>query len=172
MKINLNKLLQITKIVVTAGLLILFLFLIYQKLVPNNSLTYNYNFSGQERFIQGFYPEGRVAQYDDLQRIIFEPVYLDVYSPRTFKKAKVILRYYRPYDVQAKFGLKLVQNDWAFYFEELPETPDGYIDYEMEFDLTNAERIKNKYKFILAFQELGITNEKVLVDSIKITLEK
>ena len=172
MKINLSKLLQIIKIVVTVGLLILFFFLIYQKIVPTKSLTYDYDFSGQERFVQGFYPEGRVAQYDDLQRIIFEPVYLDVYAPQKFKKAKVNLHYYRPYDVQAKFGIKLKQNDWAFFFEELPETPDGYIDYEMEFNLENAERIKNKYKFILAFQELGITNEKVLIDNIQIALEK
>ncbi len=167
-----NKTLKICKLTIISFLVTVFVILVWEKVALSNSLSYEYNFSTEPSFIQGFFPEGRILQTDEWQQINSEPVYITVYTPREYKTANIKFRYYKPYDAQAKLGLKLNVNDWAFYFNELKETPDGFFDQEMEFDLAQAERINNKYKFILAINEFGWTGDKFLADNIQIEFIK
>jgi hypothetical protein len=79
-------------------LLILTLIFLYLKVVPFGSITYTRDYTSNWRsgkgFIYGFTPAERVdLKSADVPRLIGDPVYFSVFTPRTFDKAKVTITY-------------------------------------------------------------------------------
>lgn len=143
-----------------------------QKLVLANSVTYEVDFVKSNQFVRGPYPEGRVEQSESSVLVKYEPVYFSIYSPRHFKQAKVTIRYKKTADLKSQLGLKLNLNKWAFFFEDLPETGDQFIEYELIFDLANAEYFKNNIKFIIAAPGIDSHKGVIEIDRIKFDLLK
>ncbi len=171
MKISEKNFLFTVKILIWLIFAIIIVFLVWQKAAPAGQVTYFWDFSEKPRFISDFYPVGRVALTDGMQIINSEPVYIDVYSPRRFSKAKVKIVYRSP-ALETKFGIKLNVNDWGFYFEKLPATGEQFQEADLEFSLAKAQLIGNKIKFSLAGPEIDSSVEKIILDSIEINLIK
>ena len=106
----------------------------------------------------------------ETKRVMGEPVYIDVYAPLEFKKAKVNLRYLNNTGLEIKFGLKLNVNDWSFYMIKMNALPNKFIEQAFEFDLTQAERIKNKIRFIIAAPGIKNANGDLLIDNVGIQM--
>ena len=159
---------KITKITLLVLFVLLLVFLSWQK--SARSAVYMDNFSDQGKFIFGLYPAGRIVQLVETQRVIGEPVYIDVYAPLEFKKAKVNLRYLNNTGLEIKFGLKLNVNDWSFYMIKMNALPNKFIEQAFEFDLTQAERIKNKIRFIIAAPGIKNANGDLLIDNVGIQM--
>ena len=96
------------------GLGIIVAWLFYMKIVPSGKISYVYDFKKPSRFINKLSPEDRVepssasssveatdgkkATEDKLksnysQKIIGDPIYFSLFTPRRFNKAKLILKY-------------------------------------------------------------------------------
>jgi len=81
--------------------LILFIFFavfLYLKIVPFGHISYSRDYTSAWRsgkgFIYGFTPEERVdSKNGEAPRVIGDPVYFSVFSPRTFDKAKITITY-------------------------------------------------------------------------------
>lgn len=73
----------------------IFLFL---KIVPFGHITYTKNYASFWRsgkgFIYNFTPQERINEIDKWPKIIGDPVYFSVFTPRTFTRAKLIVTYY------------------------------------------------------------------------------
>ena len=79
-------------------LIILTLIFLYLKVVPFGSITYIRDYTSNLRsgkgFIYGFTPAERVdLKSAEVPRLIGDPVYFSVFTPRTFDKAKVTITY-------------------------------------------------------------------------------
>ncbi|MDI3496011.1 MAG: hypothetical protein PWQ35_32 [Patescibacteria group bacterium] len=73
------------------------------KIVPGGKITYRYNYAGKfhvgQGFIYNFTPPDRVvSKPGQLPKMIGDPLYFSVFTPRTFSKAKLKLYYRRNLD--------------------------------------------------------------------------
>jgi len=173
MKINPQKIFLILKIAVVAFCVLILCFLFAQKFVFSKNLVYEIDFiekNQQNKFVRGFFPETRIEFNENNIKVNHEPIYLEVYSPRKYKQAKVKIKYQNQTDLNAQFGVKLKNNDWAFFMQTLQNTDDSFIESEFELDLANAEIINNKLKFILACPRIDQSENKIIIESIKINL--
>ncbi|MEK7159815.1 MAG: hypothetical protein AAB766_04940 [Patescibacteria group bacterium] len=159
---------KITKTILLIGFVIILVFLFWQKFAPAGEVVYGHDLSDQGKFIFGLYPVGRIIQSSEWQKIIGEPVYFDVYSPRKFKQATVSLRYLNNTGLDAKFGLKLNVNDWSFYMIKMNGLPDKFVEQEFDFDLSSAERKNNKIRFVVAVPGIEKTNSDLLIDNVRV----
>ncbi|MBI5076825.1 hypothetical protein HZB94_00370 [Candidatus Falkowbacteria bacterium] len=167
MKITFEKFFLLFKIVIIAAMALFFCFLVVKKLAIGG-VGYETEFNAPSKFIQGFYPEGRVEQLVGIQKIDNEPVYLEVYSPGKFSTAKVQLRYKNAARLPARFGVKLNGADWAFYLVDLAGASNDFVEQSFEFDLSMAERKNNKIKFMLASPLVGDSQEKIYIDKFSV----
>ena len=79
--------------------------LLYMGVVPSGQISYVYNFNKPNYFIGKLMPEERVALiYDGSQKIIGDPVYFSLRTPRRFNKAKLILKYRHDKDTECPIG--------------------------------------------------------------------
>lgn len=170
-KINGKALILAIKISLWLTFAAVIVFLTWEKLAPSGQVTYQTDFFGRERFIQNFYPLGKVSLAEGFAIIGAEPVYLEVYSPKRFARAKAKFVYSSP-SLEAKFGVKLNVNPWGFYFEEMPATGEEYKEIILEFDLARAEIVNNKLKFALACPGVDEEGKAIMIDSLEITLSK
>ena len=171
MKINSKTIIWAIKIIVWLVFASIIIFLTLEKLAPGGQVVYRTDFSGRERFIQNFYPKGKMNLVNGFALVSSEPVYLDVYSPKKFSRAKAKIVYSSP-NLEAKFGVKLNVNAWGFYFEEMPPTGDGFKEITLEFNLAKAEIANNKLKFAIACPGVDAEKNLIMIDSIEITLTK
>lgn len=167
-----DKMIKFVKAVIYSAMAVILIFLFWQKIVPAGEIEYKYNFSDNPKFIFGFYPEGRVVYNYETQSVINEPVYLDVYSPRKFNRAAVDLRYKNLNNSSAQFGVKLADAEWAFYFIPLTAGGDNFLWQSFEFDLSHAERVKNKIRFALSAPSLVENGKEIEIDEIVVKLKK
>lgn len=82
------------RLVFWAILLILIIWLVVMDIVPSGQITYAYNFSKYSDFITKLHPNDRllpIAQGE--QKVIGDPVYFSLRTPRKFDRAKLTLRY-------------------------------------------------------------------------------
>ena len=161
MRISPEKLYFVIKLTLTILFVAVFVFLITQKLVLGNELIYVEKFEPNNQFIQGLYPVGRIVEKQNsgevVQQILGEPVYFRIYAPRHFKKAQVTLTFRKPIELEAKLGVKLNVNDYAFYFENFNNGTSNWQTQTFEFDLASALYIQNKLQFIISAP--GVTEQ-------------
>ncbi|MBU1132432.1 hypothetical protein KKC32_04275 [Patescibacteria group bacterium] len=176
MKINLDKIYNILRVITICALIAVLAFLICRKIVPENSVSYSTDFSAPAKFIYGLYPQGRVSLVDVngeiQQKIIGDPVYFQVYSPRKFSKAKVVLKFKKPKDLSVKMGVRLATGDWAYYLKDLDESAGQFVEQEFEFDLAKARLEKNKLQFMIASPDVIFSEEKIIIGKAEFTLMK
>ncbi len=68
--------------------------LLYMGIVPKGKISYVYDFTKPSYFIGKLTPEERVEEVrDGHQKIIGDPVYFSLHTPRRFNKVKLTLRY-------------------------------------------------------------------------------
>jgi hypothetical protein len=168
MEIRFELLYKITKWLLLTLFVALLVFLFWQKFTPAGKIVYSHDLSYQGKFVFGFYPVSRIVQSSDWQKVVGEPVYFDVYSPRQFKKATVSLRYFNNTGLEAKFGLKLNVNDWSFYMIKMNAPQDKFVEQEFEFDLSQAERKDNKIRFVIAVPGIDKANGDLLIDNAQV----
>jgi hypothetical protein len=164
--------------VATLGVMaIFFLFLVGQKISFGHSLIYETNFSAADRFIQGPYPEGRVASVVldslPLKRLLIEPVYFSVYSPRKFRTARVTIIYRKNQTTDFKIGVALRGGDWLFDLKKMPDFADNnFHEATVDFNLEKAARPQNKLKFIMASANLAADASGIDIQQIRFELTK
>ena len=70
------------------------LFFIYLAIVPSGHISYTYNFEKDNSFISSLYPKERVEPIENgIQKIIGDPVYFSLETPRTFDNADVNIKF-------------------------------------------------------------------------------
>jgi len=69
-------------------------FIIYRAIVPFGNITYIYNFESDSKFIGSLSPRERLGETSNgEQKIIADPVYFNLYTPRKFFTAQLELKY-------------------------------------------------------------------------------
>ncbi|MFH1522468.1 MAG: hypothetical protein ABIE43_01455 [Patescibacteria group bacterium] len=111
-----NKFRNKLRIFLWAGLAIIVSWLLYMGVVPSGKISYVYDFSKPSRFIGKLTPEDRVGFIEDgKQKIIGEPVYFSLRTPRKFNKAKLILKYKNDRDLPiVETGVLVDKTIWRY----------------------------------------------------------
>ncbi len=82
------------RIILWVILAIVVIWLVDRAIVPSGQVSYVYDFKKDSRFIYNLTPKERVATVDDLSnKIIGDPVYFSLRTPRKFETAKLTLVY-------------------------------------------------------------------------------
>ena len=175
MPINLDKIYKVIRLAIFFAFGALLLFLVAQKVVLTEQLSYGTDFSSVSAFIEGPYPEGRVEPTvvggKLFEKVINEPIYFNVYSPRKFATVKVTLKYMSPKDFPARFGLRKA-GIYDFTFIELPATDNKLNTVNFEFSTDGADRTKNKLQFIISAPGIGDRPDKIFVQSVEFEFVK
>jgi hypothetical protein len=175
MKINLDKIYNVSRVVICLAFVALLVFLFAQKIVLTDRLVYVTDFFEKSAFIEGPYPEGRIESIviDGrlLQKINHEPVYFNVYSPQKFAQVNVTLKYRSPKDLPARFGLRKA-DVYDFNFQELPATNNELKAANFEFSTDEVDRAKNKLQFIISAPGISEKQEKIFVESLEFEFVK
>jgi len=71
-------------------------YILYLSVVPHGEITYTYDFSKPDKHIKELRPKERLETiFEKSQKIINDPVYFFLYTPRKFASAKLSLKYRR-----------------------------------------------------------------------------
>ncbi len=92
----------------------------------SGTLTVHYDFRGESPMVSEFYPRGRALDREQnlrtaevYQRIVGEPVYMDVDVPRSFDTVDVTMEYFNPDQSILEFGLVTSREPWAVALQPL-----------------------------------------------------
>jgi hypothetical protein len=176
MKMNLAKILFGVKIALVALSVFLLCFLLLKKLVIGGVLEYGVDLSDKQSFVEGPFPVERTAAVDcdsdKCKTVVFEPVYFNVYAPRKFSRAEVLINYKQPKDLNASFGFKLKTGDYAFFLTPFNGAEGEWKEQKFEFDLKDALYTGNKLQFIVSGPGINASHEKILLKDLQIKLIK
>ncbi len=103
-------------------LLIAIFFLLYKGLVPGGKIFYTYDFDKKNAFISPLSPETRVENIEKgTQKIIANPVYFSLRTPRKFNKAKLGFYYRSDNAVQPiiESGVMVDKTIWRYDLKPL-----------------------------------------------------
>ncbi|MBI5254782.1 hypothetical protein HY932_03335 [Candidatus Falkowbacteria bacterium] len=163
MKVDFKRIYFGVKFVVIAAFAVFVVFLFWQKGAVGAGINYNVAPTTTTKFVYGLYPEGRVEIVENAWKIKYEPVYLNVYAPRKFKKAQVTLKYKNLMESDVFVGVKVKGNaPVPYYLKKLDKT--------LSFDLAGAAFEKNKLQFIIAAPGIEESKGTLIIESIKIQL--
>ena len=82
------------RIILWLGLAMVVGWLLFMAIVPSGKISYVYDFTKPNYFIGKLTPQERVEKIrDGQQKIIGNPVYFSLHTPRRFNKAKLTLKY-------------------------------------------------------------------------------
>jgi hypothetical protein len=159
-------------------LLIIFIILIFffLKIVPLGKATYIKNYSHTFKlgkgFINNFTPVVNVNQKEDSSpRIIKSPVYFSVFTPRTFSRAKLIIKYRsnltRGAIIEAGALVSPATADYNLQPLELvaPDTLSA------DFNLKEVYRSNGKYVFTISIPSLEIINSPDYLEISEVKIE-
>lgn len=109
-------------------LLLVIAWLLYMGLVPSGKISYVYNFDRQSSFISKLSPDTRVGEIEDgSQKIIADPVYFSLHTPRKFNKAKLGI-YYKSNDTARPIIETGVMVDKTIWRYDLKPVQNKIID--------------------------------------------
>lgn len=154
-------------------LILLIGWLSWQAIVPSGKMSYQIDFKQQSYSIGRLLPADRVVEDNGFQRLIAEPVYFTLYTPRSFNKAVVTFTFANPPDL-VKFGVAHNKELWNYDFKTAYSKSinklglDKQVSATLEFDLTGAERINNKYTFMISAPGLDSHTSSLLIKNVQI----
>lgn len=156
-------------------LMLLIDWLLWQAIVPLGKMTYQIDFKQQSYAIGRLLPADRVVKDNGYQKLIAEPVYFSLYTPRAFNKAVVTVEFSNPPEL-VKFGVAHNKDLWNYDLktayakssEKINLAENQTVSSILEFDLTRAERLDNKYTFIISAPGLNGQKNNFIIKNIKL----
>lgn len=92
------------------------LFIIWQAIVPGGQAVYSFDFKKNSFFIGRLTPHERVSGIaNGQQKIVGEPVYFNLWTPRPFSKLKLTIRYKNNRTPLIEAGVLIDQKSNAYY---------------------------------------------------------
>ncbi len=142
-------------------LAILIVWLLVHTLVPSGKVTYATDFSKSSYYFDPLLPIERVT---DNRKIIDEPVYFTTYVTRPFQKAIVTINFMSP---TPAFSVGVAHNkaQWVYDFKQVKENS---LQTVLEFDLSQAERIRGKYSFMISDPSLKTQTKSIIIKNISV----
>jgi len=151
-----------------ASAIILFVF--SQAFYTKRNLVYNLDFSQRvNKDIRGWYPEQRLVfshgsslgyYYD----VIGEPLYMKIYTPIDFENINIKGTIIHG-DSGVELGLK--QKDGSWHFKSI-----NYDDFNLDFDLDNAQVTNNQLEIILSIPSITETSGINMANNWQIILSR
>ncbi|MFH1427185.1 MAG: hypothetical protein ABIG60_01495 [Patescibacteria group bacterium] len=159
--------------------------LLYFGIVPGGKISYSYDFIKPSEFIKKLTPIERVLEIENgTQKIIGDPVYFSLRTPRRFNKAKLIIKY--RYNENEGLGGSLmpiietgVLVDKIIWRYDLKPVENSIIDkLALAWEMIEEDGIKllqreKKYNSLADFlnnlpaqEEIGLYNYNLLIDYI------
>ena len=162
------------------GLILLLGCLLWLALVPTGRIIYQTDFKHRSYVFDKLLPSQRVVKVELGQKIIAEPIYLTLYAPRPFTKAVLTIDFSDP---PALVNLGVAHNKalWLYDFKTIYQSsvsynqsawqslPNGDYQAQIEFDLSRAEYLNQRYAFMLSAPNLS-SHQTFIVKKIKFEL--
>lgn len=156
-------------------LAVIVLVLFYLAVVPFGKITYSTDFCNSSEFIGEITPEERLGDFDGCsQKIIGDPVYFSLRTPRTFDKAKLTIKYKTSEDYPGiieignlvdkivwRYDLKPIENEMINKLSLVwnKTQADGVVLLQKEKKYETIENFLNEFKK----DDSEINNSEVLL---------
>jgi len=174
--------LNIYRILLIIGAVVLFGWLTYQNIVPGGELYLTQDFCRENNFVSRLYPDNRVYSVKRegeqcWQEFFAEPVYFLVNVPRTFSQARVKVTYRNMSQSALSLGLmakKETPLDWRFVLEPI-EPANNYAEQwrEKEADFSVGPQFMNEHNLEFMISAPDLTpQEKIALQRIEIRLTR
>jgi hypothetical protein len=171
-----DKQIKIIRIIWISLLGLIILGLLWLNLVPLGKMTYLTSFENSSYAISSLLPADRVIKVNGFKKIIAEPVYFTLFTPRAFKKALITINFSAPPEL-ARFGVahnkKLWQYDLKTIYSKLDnksiakKLANGDWQVVIDFALAKAERDKGRYSFMISAPALK-ESDNFIIKSVEV----
>jgi hypothetical protein len=153
--------LRIFRVIWVTFLAILIVYFSWQAIVPSGKISYTSDFSKDSYFIDPLLPAERIRNH---REIIDEPVYIGVFTTRSFDKAIVTLNFSAP-SPALQVG---AERDKALWLYDFKTVAANSLSARLEFDLKEIKRKKGKYTFMISAPDISKAGKTLIIKDLKI----
>lgn len=168
------------RVVLFAAVGTVFIFYFINDLNPSGELSVSYNFCKPSPYISALSPLGRVLNIDKkegycVQRMVIDPVYVDVRLPQRYDTVAMVLVYQNPDGVSLRAGPWTSTAEWQWDlkpFEKIEEGEIGWHTAVTMFDILNAPMERRRLRFMLSAPGLSESGKEVVIRELRFTFKK
>lgn len=154
---------------------IVVLVLVIRDMVPAGALAARYDFQHASPYLSRLSPDGRVLPIEQtekgefFQRMVIDPVYVDVRLPGPFELARVSVWYRKKAETALRIGFRTESFDWSWHIEDVvPVEQQGEWTYgEALLHLKEASYDGQVLHLILSSPGLAESGESIALHRIE-----
>jgi len=173
---NDQKLIKTTRVILYIMIGMVFVWFFLHDLNPSGVLEVSYNLCKPSPYISELSPHGRVLEIEKKQgyceqKMVIDPVYVDVRLPQRYDRVWVRLEYTRPRDQPLTIGVRTSLSDWQWRiipFEGSTHSRAGIA----QFDLHDVPLDRRRTRFILSSPGLSASGQEILLRHVTFRFEK
>ena len=159
-------------------LVLLFLYFFIHDLNPSGILHVKYDFCRPSSYVSELSPKGRVLDIERTegfcyQRMIIDPVYVDVRLPQRYDAVTVRAVFKKPSDQALGLGVRTSLYEWQWETETL--VSDAHEDWQIQaarFDISQMPLDQRRIRFIISSPGLGDSGKEIEFRELNFTFEK
>lgn len=130
--------------------------LVVVDVAPYGVLKASTDFRSYDPNISRLFPTGRVEENKEGYLVLSEPVYFTMRLPRRMDRAVVRLRYRNSSSQHIGLGLEQQGSSddaWRYAIQTLPQVDREWQEVAITFDLSNAQVVDRRIRFIVSVPE-------------------
>jgi hypothetical protein len=118
-----------------------------------------------------------IEEKDDycVQKMVIDPVYIDVRLPQRYDTATLTMVYQKPDEQSLKAGPWASTTEWQWALETLKTiemTDDGWQTAEVQFDILKRPLDRRRLRFMLSSPRLAESGKEIVLREVRFTFEK
>lgn len=168
------------RIVFHALIGIAFVWFFIRDLNPSGKVSVSYNLCKPSPYISALSPMGRVLDIEHregycVQKMVIDPVYVDVRLPQRYDTATMVIIYQKPDVLPFQAGPWVSATEWRWALQSLEtvgEREDGWQTAVAHFDIRERPMDRRRLRFMLSSPGLAESGEDIIIKEIRFEFEK
>ncbi len=167
-----------TRKIFLSVIILFFLYFFVRDLNPSGKLSVNYDFCRPSPYVSELSPKGRVLDIERVegycfQRMVIDPVYVDVRLPQRYDAVTVSAVFKKSRDQALVFGVRTSLYEWQWKMESLvSDTHEDWQTQAVRFDISQIPLDQRRIRFIISSPSLGDSGTDIAFREFKFTFEK
>ncbi|MEW6610766.1 MAG: hypothetical protein AB1352_04055 [Patescibacteria group bacterium] len=158
--------------------MVVFVYFFIRDINPSGMLNVKYDFCKPSPYLSALSPMGRVLPLERadgycFQRMVIDPIYVDVRLPQRYDAVTVSAEYRKPKEQPLSIGVRTSLFEWQWKMERLDD--DGQEEWQtqkVQFDLLNIPLDHRRVRFIISSSGLADLGKEIEFRELTFTFKK
>ncbi|MFA4873236.1 MAG: hypothetical protein WC659_04860 [Patescibacteria group bacterium] len=156
-----------TRKIFLSVIILFFLYFFIRDLNPSGARDIKYDFCRPSPYVSELSPLGRVLAIEKTedfcyQRMVIDPVYVDVRLPQSYDAVTVSAVYKKPRSQTLSLGVRASLYEWQWKMETLiSAVHNDWQTQEVHFDITALPLERRRIRFIISSPGLGDSGKEI-----------